>query len=482
MGSASVGTIEQVECAWRMSVTTDFTCLSLSAAVIENLSSLGYQHMTPIQAAALPPILEGRDIIAQAKTGSGKTAAFGLGLLQRLNSAEREVQALVICPTRELADQVAREIRTLARTTPNIKLLALCGGVPIRAHRESLQHGAHVVVGTPGRLRALVDKGQLVLDALKVLVLDEADRMLEMGFEEDIRALLSRLPRQRQTLLFSATYPVAIEQISAGYQRNPLRVTVDNEMDARQIEQLFYAVGARADARITAVQALLAQHQPESTLIFCNTKEECNALAQALRRAGARSLALHGDLEQRERDEVLVLFSNRSCSVLVATDVAARGLDIEALDCVINYELSADASLHLHRVGRTGRAGRAGLALSLYRAHDSDRLQRIELELQRPLERRKLPGLAAGARMPKNSMVTLLIEGGRRDKLRAGDILGALTSSGAISGDAVGKIQVLEARAYVAVKCAVQKAALDELGNGRIKKRRFRVSAAGLQS
>jgi ATP-independent RNA helicase DbpA len=353
--------------------------------------------------------------------------------------------------------------------------------VPIRVHRESLEHGAHIVVGTPGRLRALVDKDQLLLDAINVLVLDEADRMLEMGFEDDLRALLKRMPSRRQTLLFSATYPEAIGAISAGYQRDPVRVTVDNEVDAGQIEQLFYEVGIRAEDRIQAVQTLLVEHKPESTLIFCNTKEECNTLAKAMRRAGAHALALHGDLEQRERDEVLVVFANRSCSVLVATDVAARGLDIAGLDCVINYELSTDASMHLHRVGRTGRAGQRGLALSLYRPDDAYRVQRIEEGLQRPVERRKLPAAAADGGMPKNTMVTLVIEGGRRDKLRAGDILGALTGSGVIAGDAVGKIQVLEMRAYVAVKRTVEKKALDELTNGRIKKRRFRVSklAAG---
>jgi ATP-independent RNA helicase DbpA len=464
-----------------MSSTTNFASLPLSPSLVENLSSLGYQSMTPIQAAALPAILEGRDLIAQAKTGSGKTAAFGLGLLQSLDSSELRLHALVICPTRELADQVGREIRTLARTTPNIKLLSLCGGVPIRTHRESLTHGAHIVVGTPGRLRALVDKGNLCLDTLKVLVLDEADRMLEMGFEDDIRALMKKLPRKRQTLLFSATYPAAIEELCAGYQRNPVRISVDNDMAAAQIEQLFFEVGVHAQDRCNALQALLAQYQPDSTLIFCNTKEECNNVARALRRAGTRTLALHGDLEQRERDEVLVVFANGSCSVLVATDVAARGLDIEGLDCVINYELSSEASMHLHRVGRTGRAAKRGLALSLYRADDAYRLQRIEEGLQRRLERRKLPALAAGAALPKSDMITLMIEGGRRDKLRAGDILGALTGSGKIGGDAVGKIQVLQMRAYVAVKRAVEKLALDELANGRIKKRRFRVTklAAG---
>jgi ATP-independent RNA helicase DbpA len=465
-----------------MSSTTDFACLALSPALIDNLSSLGYPRMTPIQAAALPPILEGRDLIAQAKTGSGKTAAFGLGLLQGFDASDSQLHALVICPTRELADQVAREIRALARTTPNVKLLSLCGGVPMRAHRESLQHGAHIVVGTPGRLRALVDKAHLTLDTLKVLVLDEADRMLEMGFEDDIRALMQKAPRRRQTLLFSATYPEEIVQLSAGYQRDPVRVTVDHEMAAEQIEQLFFEVGVSADARIEALQALLAKHRPESTLVFCNTKQECNTVARALRRSGTHTLALHGDLEQRERDEVLVVFANRSCSVLVATDVAARGLDIADLDCVINYELSADANAHLHRVGRTGRAGKRGLALSLYRAGDTYRLQRIEQGLQRRLERKKLPPLAAdGVGLPKPSMATLVIEGGRKDKLRAGDVLGALTGSGKISGDEIGKIQVQELRTYVAVKRAVEKRALDELTNGRIKKRRFRVSkvAAG---
>jgi ATP-independent RNA helicase DbpA len=339
-----------------------------------------------------------------------------------------------------------------------------------------LQHGAHIVVGTPGRLRALVDKDQLVLDGLRVLVLDEADRMLEMGFEDDLRALMKRLPRKRQTLMFSATYPAEIEEISAAYQREPMRVSVDNEMDAGQIEQLLYEVGIRAEDRIRAVVALLATHKPESTLVFCNTKEECNTLTAALQRAGARAMALHGDLEQRDRDEVLVLFANRSCSVLVATDVAARGLDIGGLDCVINYELSTNASTHLHRVGRTGRAGQRGLALSLYRADDSYRLQRIEQGLQRPLERRSLPALAADSDLPTSGMVTLVISGGRKDKLRPGDILGALTSGGAIAGDAVGKIHVLELRSYVAVKRAVEKSALNTLSNGRIKKRRFRVS------
>lgn len=463
-----------------MSASTDFAALGLSPGLFENLASLGYRQMTPIQAAALPPVLSGRDLIAQAKTGSGKTAAFGLGLLQSLSGPA--LQALVICPTRELADQVSRELRALARRIPNVKLLTLCGGVPIRKHRESLEHGAQIVVGTPGRLRALVERGPLRLESLKVLVLDEADRMLELGFEEDLRSLLKAAPRERQTLLFSATYPAEIEQISRGYQREPVRVTVDVEMTEAQIEQLVFQVGISAEERQQAVASLLAEYRPESALIFCNTKEECNMLARALRRAGAHALPLHSDLEQRERDEVLAVFANRSCSVLVATDVAARGLDISDLDCVIIYELSADPHAHVHRVGRTGRAGKQGLALSLYRTDDSLRLQRIEHVLQRTLDRKKLPPPVSESneRLPP-SLVTLRVEGGRRDKLRAGDILGALTATGSVRGDEVGKIQILEHCSYVAVKQGAQKRAFDELSGGRIKRRRFRVSkvAAG---
>jgi len=470
---------------------SDFSALPLSAPLIAGLAKLGYAAMTPIQAAALPPILAKQDVIGQAKTGSGKTAAFALGLLQQLTprgTAERPPQALVLCPTRELADQVAKEIRSLARAIPNVKVVTLCGGVPIRTHRDTLANGADVVVGTPGRLRALIEKDSLVLDALLVVVLDEADRMLDMGFEEDLQAILQKAPAERQTLLFSATYPDAIQQLSAGYQRAPLRVTVDLEMAEGQLEQSFFEVHGKeplpsAEEKSAALLKLLAHYQPESALVFCNTRDDCHVVARALRRAGIRALALNGDLEQRERDEVLVVFANGSCSVLVATDVAARGLDIPDLDCVINFELSPDPAVHLHRIGRTGRAGKQGLALSLFDATQKTRLERIEAHAGGPgsLTRVKLSALEARELTPRPSLVTLRIEGGRRDKLRPGDILGALTGEGGVAGDAVGKIDVQEARSYVAVKREVEKRALDQLQAGRIKKKRYRVSkvAAG---
>jgi ATP-independent RNA helicase DbpA len=473
---------------------TNFESLGLAAAMLANLAKLGYESMTPIQAAALPPILQGHDVIAQAKTGSGKTAAFGLGILQRLTpvaSGGRAPQALVLCPTRELADQVSKEIRALARAIPNVKVVTLCGGVPIRTHRDTLEHGADVVVGTPGRLRALIEKQSLVLEALSVVVLDEADRMLDMGFEEDLSAILRAAPALRQTLLFSATYPEGIERLSAGYQRSAVRLSVDLEMAEGQLEQAFFEVHGSGgtgplptlDDKNAALLKLLAHYQPPSALVFCNTRDDCHVVARALRRQGIRALALNGDLEQRERDEVLVVFANGSCSVLVATDVAARGLDIPELDCVVNYELSPDPSVHLHRIGRTGRAGNKGLALSLFDSTQRTRLERIEERAGGPgsLTRVKLNTLEARGIVQRPAVVTLRVEGGRRDKLRPGDILGALTGEGGIAGDAVGKIDVQDARSYVAVKREVEKRALDVLAAGRIKKRRFRVSkvAAG---
>lgn len=462
-----------------MAPSDEFASTGLSKTLLENLPSLGYTSMTPIQAAALPAMLEGKDLIAQAKTGSGKTAAFGLAILQGLDASKLYVQAMVVCPTRELADQVSREIRTLARTMANVKVLTLCGGAPMRPQRESLEHGTHIAVGTPGRLRALLEHGSLVLDGTRVVVLDEADRMLEMGFEEDMRAVIEHAPVDRQTLLFSATYPEGIRAISAGYQRNPVRVSVDTKVAEAQLEQLFFEVEGTNDAREQALLALISHYAPRSTLVFCNTKEECNRVARALRRGKVHALALHGDLEQRERDEVLVVFTNHSCSALVATDVAARGLDIADLDCVINYEISPDPSIHLHRVGRTGRAGKQGLALNLYKSSESAKVERIEASQATPVKHGTLPPL--GAAPPRPVMDTLLIDGGRKDKLRAGDILGALTAEGGIAGEDVGKIHIMEQRSYVAVTTKSAHRAFECLSDGRIKKRRFRVSkvAAG---
>ncbi|MFD1733678.1 ATP-dependent RNA helicase DbpA [Deinococcus malanensis] len=340
-----------------------FTILPLNASLLANLTTLGYGRMTTIQDRSLPYVLEGRDLIAQAKTGSGKTAVFGLGILHRLDPARFAVQGLVLCPTRELADQVAGELRRLARAEGNIKVLSLTGGSPLRPQAASLEHGAHIVVGTPGRIRDHLGRGTLDLTHLHTLVLDEADRMTDMGFYDEIAGIVRACPSRRQTLLFSATYPDDIRQATSGFLNNPAEVIVESQHAGDQIEQRFYEVGF--DERDAGVGRLLRHFRPVSALVFCNTKAHCRELAGELRAQGFSALALHGDLEQRERDEILVLFANRSCSVLVATDVAARGLDIANLAAVIIADVSRDAEVHVHRVGRTGRAGESGLALTL---------------------------------------------------------------------------------------------------------------------
>ncbi|MEI6542902.1 MAG: ATP-dependent RNA helicase DbpA [Methylococcales bacterium] len=454
--------------------TVEFSSLPLKPALLENIESIGYTHLTPIQAETLPHILEGKDIIAQAKTGSGKTAAFGIGLLSRLDFSSFRVQALVICPTRELADQVCKEIRTLARFTQNIKVLSLCGGVPFGPQVGSLEHGVHVVVGTPGRLQEHLRKRSLRLSNLKTLVLDEADRMLDMGFEEVITDVISYAPTHRQTLLFSATYTDPIREISQKFQYKPLSVTIDSSHHESVIEQRFYQI-EKAE-RINALGYLLAYHRPESTVVFCNTKRECQDIANALSNCGFSVQALHGDLDQKHRDQVLVRFANNSCSVLVATDVAARGLDIKELQAVINYDLPWDPEIYVHRIGRTGRAGKRGLALSLCTEAELNRVKAIE-EYQNTSAKwdETAPFQLKYEQRFEPPMVTLWIDGGRKDKVRPGDILGALTGVGGIAGTEVGKIDIFDAHAYVAIKQVSADKALSCLKNGKIKGRSFMV-------
>ena len=454
---------------------TAFATLGLDAALLANLESMGYQTMTPVQAQSLPVILRGKDLIAQAETGSGKTAAFGIGLLTRLDTRDFSVQSLVLCPTRELADQVSKEIRRLASVIPNVKLLTLCGGVPFGPQLGSLEHGAHIVVGTPGRVLKHLRKGSLKLAGLETLVLDEVDRMLDMGFYDDIAEIVAATPGKRQTLLFSATYPEAIENISASMQKNPERVSVEATHTRSKISQVFYEVPQGTGKRVAALMALLGHYGPASCVIFCNTKQQCQVIADTLQAKGFSALALHGDLEQRDRDQVLVQFSNRSCPILVATDVAARGLDIKDLEAVINFELSQDPEVHIHRIGRTGRAGKAGLALSLYIAAESYRVNAIEEYQKSPVSYSALDSLQINRKPDvRPPMVTLCIDGGRKGKVRPGDILGALTSESGIAGKQVGKIDIFDRRAYVAVDRSIVDKALEQLSTGKIKGRYFK--------
>ena len=453
---------------------TAFNTLPLSAAMLANLESLGYAQMTPIQAQSLPVILKGLDLIAQAKTGSGKTAAFGIGLLNPIKPRYFGCQALVICPTRELADQVAKEIRRLARSEDNIKVLTLCGGVSFGPQIASLEHGAHIIVGTPGRIQQHLRKGSLVLDGLNTLVLDEADRMLDMGFYDAIEDIIQQTPARRQTLLFSATYPVGIKQLSSKFMRDPQTVKAEALHADSQIEQRFYEISP--DDRMSAVTKVLGHFRPQSCVAFCFTKQQCQETVDHLTAKGFSAVALHGDLEQRDRDQVLAMFANRSTSVLVATDVAARGLDIDALDMVLNVELARDSEIHIHRVGRTGRAGESGLAISLVAPGEAHRAQAIEQLQKSPLNWAPLSELVAKGGAPLlPPMSTLLIGAGRKDKVRPGDILGALTGDAGIAGTQVGKIAIFDFQAYVAVERDIAKQAVQRLNEGKIKGRSLKV-------
>jgi ATP-independent RNA helicase DbpA len=448
---------------------TDFATLPLPPAVISNLQRLGYERMTPIQAATLPLALAGKDLVAQAKTGSGKTAAFALPLLANLNPRRFAVQALVLCPTRELAEQVTQEIRRLARAEDNIKILTLTGGAAMRPQTASLEHGAHVIVGTPGRVLDHLQRETLALDALNTLVLDEADRMLDMGFADDIAAIAQRAPKQRQTLLFSATYPEGVMKLAARYLREPQQVTLAERHAPGQIRQRFYEV--TEDQHLHAVGLLLKHYRPVSTLAFCNTKQQCRDLVAVLQAEGISALELHGDLDQRERDQVLVQFANRSCSVLVATDVAARGLDIAQLEAVINVDITPDVEVHTHRVGRTGRGGEAGWAFSLASLDEMGRVGRID-EMQgresewHPLSELQAPGDEAPLLPP---MATIQIMGGRKEKIRPGDVLGALTKDMGFAAAQIGKINVNDFSTYVAVERGIADTVCAKLNAGKVK-------------
>ena len=454
---------------------TEFSALPLSAPLLKAIDALNYARMTPVQAQSLPSILAGRDLIGQAPTGSGKTVAFGLGLLHRLDPELRRVQALVLCPTRELADQVAKEIRRLAAAIPNLKVLILTGGVPLGPQLASLRKDSHVVVGTPGRVQEMLRKKVLHFAHVRTLVLDEADRMLDMGFEEAIREIVGKTPAKRQTLLFSATYPEQIRAIGRSVLRDPLEVTVAATAGAQApVEQLFFEVELKNKPALLA--GVLLQYKPESSVVFCNTRMDVANVTDALNELGISASALHGDLDQRDRDEVLVRFANRSCSVLVASDVAARGLDIKDLAAVINYELPHDSDTYVHRIGRTARAGRGGLVLSLVTPREMPRALELERQQGASLRWAKVnPVSAAVENALAAAMVTLRLDAGRADKLRPGDILGALTGDAGLTAENVGKIDVFATRAYVAIARDVAGKALARLRAGKIKGRKIRV-------
>ncbi|MBC7396567.1 MAG: ATP-dependent RNA helicase DbpA [Bdellovibrionales bacterium] len=476
-----------------------FSDLPLAPELQSVVQELGYEFLTPIQAETIPLLLEGRDLIGQAKTGSGKTAAFTLPLLQKISTRigdlqkETALQALVLCPTRELCDQVTREIRKLGRKQIGLKVISLSGGVPMGPQFAALEKGVHIAVGTPGRVLDHLSKRTLDLRKVQTLILDEADRMLDMGFEDEMEKIMEGIPESRQTVFFSATFPQKIKNLTARYQKDAAVVQITEETTVKpDIEQLYYPVELTDEKtyvftdKLKLLLWILAERSPESCILFVNFKVNANEVFTELKRMGISSAALHGDLEQPERDSVMARFRNRSVRVLIATDVAARGLDVSDLDLVINFDLPKDPEIYTHRIGRTGRAGKTGTAISFLTPGEEKKLEGIAAKTGFEIHPGEAPSLVgetladlkARVSMPAK-MMTLFISGGRKNKMRAGDLLGALTGeAGGLKADQVGKIEIHDYFSYVAISQPFAKIALDRLQEGRIKGKRFRVEYA----
>ena len=442
----------------------------LPQALIDTLIQLRYETMTPIQASTIPVLLEGKDIIAQAKTGSGKTAAFGIPLIHTINTKKRNPQAVILCPTRELADQVAKELRRLARYKENLKILTLCGGTPMRPQITSLERGAHILIGTPGRVQDHLSRETIYLKEIRSLVLDEADRMLDMGFYDEIKKIISNLPKKRQGMLFSATYPENIQKLSREILIKPTVIKVDTEHSDLVIHEV--GLEAAEQDKGGVLLRILKSYKPETAIIFCNTKAETVSLTDFLRDKHFSALDLQGDLDQRERNETLLKFANGSVRIMVATDVASRGLDVKDVSMVINYDLPHDPEVYTHRVGRTARAGAEGMAISLYLPR-----QKVKLLEMAPAIKIISP---ESLKIDKNFILesdkaTLCIDGGKKNKLRPGDILGALSKEIGIPGDHIGKIDIFDFHAYVAIDKKSIREAFEGLKRGKVKGRKFRV-------
>lgn len=442
------------------------TIHNIPQALLETLKILNFTQMSEIQDKAINIVLEGKDILAQSKTGSGKTLAFGLPAIMNTDISNNRPQTIIITPTRELAEQIAVELRKVAAYKANLKILTLYGGVPLRAQAESLAKGAHILIGTPGRIQDHLAKETLVLDSIKTLVLDEADRMLDMGFYDEIVKIGSNMPRSKQTLLFSATFPEKIEKLAKALLKQPVSIKVDTILEAHKIDEIVY----ETDNKFKTLNVLIQSYRPDSLLIFCNTKAQVIELTDKLHSSGHSTIDIHGDLDQRERNEAVLVFSNGSKRILVATDVASRGLDIKDIELVINYDLPFDKEVYTHRIGRTGRADAKGTALSLYGPNDSEKCSYITSQARKG-EMKDLR-VDAAFKMISN-YDTLGINGGKKGKVRAGDILGTLCKEIGIDNKMIGKISITENISYVALHHTVIEKVFKAFKKVKMKKKKY---------
>jgi len=448
-----------------------FKDLNISQEAKKTLSILGFETLTPIQDGVIPAILEGRDLIAQAQTGSGKTLAFALPLIEKITPQQQLPQALIIAPTRELCEQIASVIKSISIHKANLKVVTLYGGVPLRGQSASLEKGADIIIGTAGRLNDHLFRKTLILDNIKTLILDEADRMLDMGFYDDIIKITSSLTKKPQSLLFSATYPENIDKLARAILKDPLTVQTETKHKAK-IDEFAYEVKNKDEAVLTILQS----YKPSSVVIFCNTKVQTDELSDFLLDNDFDVATLHGDFDQRDRNESLLQFSNGSFPVLVATDVASRGLDIDDIEMIINYDIPHKKETYTHRIGRTARAGKDGIAVSLF----ARRSKEIIEEIMPNASISSLDSLKADKNFAiQGKFRTIHIDGGKRDKLRKGDILGTLCKELGMDPNDIGQIVVTDKASYAAIRKHTAKNTLKALQKTTIKKRKFRVWMLG---
>ncbi len=364
--------------------------IEISEKIQKALEEMGFEELTQIQLEAIPHILEGRDIIAQSNTGTGKTAAFGIPVIQGIDTDVKRPQAIALCPTRELAVQVANEFKKMSKFIDGLKIVSVYGGADIKGQIDKLRSGAQIIIGTPGRVIDLIDRGVIKLDELKITILDEADEMLKMGFKEDIELILSKVEHKTQTLLFSATMPESIMRITKQFQNNPVMIkTLREGITAKEVKQSYFMV--KHSDKIEALTRILDTYTTKLALVFCNTKRSVDELFDVLVDKGYNCDKIHGDINQAQRLDTLNKFNNGLVDVLIATDVAARGLDIKEVEAVINYEIPTKEDYYVHRIGRTGRAGREGLSFTLLTNKEMKKLQAIERYTKKPLRKRQIP-------------------------------------------------------------------------------------------
>jgi ATP-dependent RNA helicase DeaD len=443
---------------------TSFTGLGLDEDLLQAVHDVGYESPSPIQEQAIPPLLEGLDVIGQAQTGSGKTAAFGLPMLQYVDPSENEVQGLVLTPTRELCIQVTQALRAYGKTK-GVDVVAVFGGAPIRSQQAQLRAGGQIVVGTVGRVKDLISRHSLMLHACRFVVLDEADEMLDLGFLEDVERILALTPSSRQTALFSATMPPPIRRLADQYLYNAITIKVKTAtLTVDTVEQFALEVSPRE--KNDALVRVLEAERPEQAIIFVRTKIRCDQLYRTLRDRGMNVRALHGDMTQGARDGVMISFKGGSLPLLVATDVAARGLDISGVSHVINFDVPTSPDVYVHRIGRTGRVGRSGRAITFYERRQQREIQAIERHagvklspwvkdahvaptaVTPPPRRHSKPRALTNGAQPT---CQLILSGGRAAGLEPSDIIHAITAATQLDGEAVRNVRVLERFSLVEV-------------------------------